>query len=55
MHKYLDGSIVVFHGPRKLAEYIADGTLIDIEENKKSAAGAPPTGYMAGPFSASPY
>jgi len=55
VHRYPDGGMAVFHGPRKLAEYTADGTLTGIEEDKKSAAGgAPPTGYMADPFSAPP-
>ncbi|SFM60519.1 hypothetical protein SAMN05660836_00809 [Thermodesulforhabdus norvegica] len=29
-----------------------DGTLMGIEKNKKLTLGAPPAGYMAGPFSA---
>ncbi len=45
VHRYLDGGMAVFHGLRKLAEYTAGRTLITIEENKKSATGAPPTGY----------
>ncbi len=27
VHEYQDGSLAVFHGPRKLAEYLPEGTL----------------------------
>jgi len=36
VHEYPDGSLAVFHGPRQLAGYTADGALKD--EVKKSAA-----------------
>lgn len=39
VHRYPDGSMAVFHGPRKLAEYTCDGTLKEIEENKKLVSG----------------
>jgi hypothetical protein len=29
VHKYPDGRLAIFHGPRRLADYEADGTLID--------------------------
>lgn len=33
-----DGSLAIFHGPRRLAEYAADGTLIEGESKTRSAA-----------------
>ena len=27
VHRYLDGRLAIFHGPRKLADYTADGQL----------------------------
>jgi hypothetical protein len=27
MHRYIDGTLAVFHGPRKLTDYAADGQL----------------------------
>jgi hypothetical protein len=36
VHRYTDGSMAVFHGPRKLAEYDADGNIMAKE--KKEAA-----------------
>ena len=35
VHRYIDGSLAVFHGPRKLADYDAQGKL---KENKKEKA-----------------
>jgi len=29
VHRYPDGRLAVFHGPRKLADYEADGTLVE--------------------------
>ena len=29
VHQYPDGRLAIFHGPRRLADYEADGTLID--------------------------
>jgi hypothetical protein len=29
VHRYADGSLGVFHGPRKLASYTAEGKVID--------------------------
>src|SRR4051812_973202 len=29
VHEYPDGRLAIFHGPRRLADYEADGTLID--------------------------
>ena len=54
VHKYPDGSMAVFHGPRKLAEYTADGTLISVEENKKSAAGGASDELHGGPILGAP-
>jgi hypothetical protein len=31
VHRYLDGRLAVFHGPRKLADYTAQGQLIGLE------------------------
>ncbi|MBW2067891.1 MAG: hypothetical protein JRI31_03285 [Deltaproteobacteria bacterium] len=46
--------MAVFHGPRKLAEYTADGTLIGIEENKKSATGGASDELHGGPILGAP-
>ena len=37
VHRYLDDTLAVFHGPRKLARYDADGILISNKEVKASA------------------
>jgi hypothetical protein len=29
VHRYLDGALSIFHGPRKLASYTPEGRLID--------------------------
>jgi transposase len=38
LHHYLDGSLAIFHGPRRLADYSADGNLITREAPKQTAA-----------------
>ncbi len=38
VHEYPDGQLAVFHGPRCLARYHADGRLIGETDNAKSAA-----------------
>ena len=38
VHDYPDGTIALFHGPRRLAGYTADGALIPEEVQTKSAA-----------------
>lgn len=38
VHEYSDGQLAVFHGPRCLARYHADGRLIGETDNAKSAA-----------------
>jgi transposase len=38
MHDYPDGALAIFHGPRRLANYAADGTLIIREAPTRSAA-----------------
>jgi hypothetical protein len=38
VHEYPDGGLAVFHGPRCLARYHADGRLIGETENAKTAA-----------------
>ncbi len=38
VHQYPDGSLAVFHGPRRLAAYTAEGTLIEEENITRSAA-----------------
>lgn len=34
VHKYMDGSMAVFHGPRKLADYDAQGKLKELQKGK---------------------
>jgi len=36
VHRYTDGTLSLFHGPRKLADYDADGN-IKVKEKKKAA------------------
>jgi transposase len=38
VHHYPDGSLAIFHGPRKLADYRPDGTLSEQEDQIRSAA-----------------
>ena len=38
VHEYPDGMIALFHGPRRLAGYTEDGTLIPEENQTRSAA-----------------
>jgi hypothetical protein len=38
VHEYPDGTIALFHGPRRLAEYTAEGTPIGEENQTQSAA-----------------
>jgi len=38
VRQYDDGSLAIFHGPRRLAEYTADGVLITGESQRQSAA-----------------
>ena len=38
VHGYADGGVAVFHGPRRLARYDADGRLIAEEGAARSAA-----------------
>ncbi len=38
VHEYPDGTLAVFHGPRRLARYQADGAVLD--ETKQSRAAA---------------
>lgn len=38
VHEYPDGTLAVFHGPRRLAVYEADGTAIDGTKEDKAAA-----------------
>ncbi len=37
VHEYPDGSLALFHGPRRLADYHGDGTLNE-ERTKQQAA-----------------
>ena len=32
VHDYPDGTLAIFHGPRRLARYRADGTLLDHDQ-----------------------
>src|SRR6202048_310196 len=38
VHEYPDGTLAIFHGPRRLAGYRPDGTLIEEDTAKRSAA-----------------
>ena len=38
VHAYPDGRLAVFHGPRRLADYEPDGTLIDQISPARTAA-----------------
>jgi len=38
VHKYIDGSLAVFHGPRKLADYDTQGKLKENKNGKEKAA-----------------
>ncbi|MFQ5765660.1 MAG: ISNCY family transposase [Rhodospirillales bacterium] len=38
VHEYPDGTLAVFHGPRRLARYQADGTLMDHTAEGRAAA-----------------
>jgi transposase len=38
VRQYDDGALAIFHGPRRLADYTADGVLINGETNARSAA-----------------
>lgn len=38
VRQYLDGSLAIFHGPRRLARYTADGRLIEEDAAARSAA-----------------
>ena len=38
VHEYPDGHLAVFHGPRRLARYQADGTVLDETKESKAAA-----------------
>ena len=38
VHRYTDGSLAVFHGPRKLADYDAQGKLKENKKGKEKAA-----------------
>jgi len=38
VHQYLDGSLALFHGPRRLADYHLDGTLVDQAGQTRCAA-----------------
>ena len=38
VHEYPDGTLAIFHGPRRLAGYGADGTLLEQADTQQSAA-----------------
>lgn len=38
VHAYPDGTLAIFHGPRKLARYQPDGSLRDTDATSRSAA-----------------
>jgi hypothetical protein len=38
VHEYPNGNLAVFHGPRRLADYTADGALISLEAPNQSVA-----------------
>ncbi len=37
VHEYPDGGLAVFHGPRRLARYSADGTTIEDNDEQQAA------------------
>ncbi len=37
VHRYPDGGLAIFHGPRKLASYWSDGTLVTTDEQEEAA------------------
>jgi hypothetical protein len=37
VHRYPDGYLAIFHGPRKLADYLPDGTLITTVQQEEAA------------------
>lgn len=37
VHEYPDGSLAVFHGPRKLADYTADGSRVTVDKPKSKS------------------
>jgi len=37
VHEYPNGTLAVFHGPRKLAHYSAEGELLILKNKKKAA------------------
>jgi hypothetical protein len=38
VHEYPDGTLAIFHGPRRLADYRPDGALIEEDAVTQSAA-----------------
>tara|TARA_R110000751_G_scaffold76844_8_gene155025 strand:+ start:4300 stop:4512 length:213 start_codon:yes stop_codon:yes gene_type:complete len=38
VYEYPNGHLAIFHGPRRLALYTSDGSLIDADKAKKMAA-----------------
>lgn len=38
VHEYADGSLALFHGPRRIADYDAAGALLQGDENKEKSA-----------------
>lgn len=38
VRQYADGTLAIHHGPRRLADYAADGAIIDQKESRQSAA-----------------
>jgi hypothetical protein len=38
VHEYPEGTLAIFHGPRRLAGYCSDGTLIEEDAVTRSAA-----------------
>ena len=38
VHHYPDGTLALFHGPRRLAGYDADGTCLVQDQTKQAAA-----------------
>ena len=37
VHRYPDGHLAIFHGPRKLADYLPDGTLLTTAQHEEAA------------------
>jgi len=47
VHEYTDGTLAIFHGPRKLAEYTQNGKLIENQDVKVTFSDSNQTMFIA--------